>query len=132
MKTTSNRAESPTEKMNMENLNNTASEILEKALDAANGWYKATDDADRVAKIVAAIGTMNRDEYLALRSLWRARYRELSVESRLTKPQRKGGNEKAANRVLELREQARRHMAVRHALKACARAHAEATRVKAA
>lgn len=116
----------------MENLNNTASEILTKALDAANGWYKATDDADRVAKIVAAIGTMARDEYLALRGLWRARYRELSHESRITKPQRKGGNEKAASRVLELREQARRYMAVRHALKACARAYAEATRVKAA
>ncbi|MCZ7861447.1 hypothetical protein O9X98_08555 [Agrobacterium salinitolerans] len=115
----------------MENLN-TASEILEKALASSNGWYKATDDAERVGKIVAVLGTMTRDEYLAVRSLWRSRYRELSVESRQTKPQRKGGNETAASRVQTLKEKARRYMVVRHALKACARAHAEATRIKAA
>jgi hypothetical protein len=117
--------------MNMENLN-TASEILEKALNASNGWFTQTDDAERVAKIVAVIGAMSRDEYLALRGLWRVRYRELSEESRRTKPQRKGDNTVAADRVLELKRDARRYMAVRHALKACARAHAEASRAKAA
>ncbi|MBY3433011.1 hypothetical protein HFN89_02305 [Rhizobium laguerreae] len=115
----------------MENLN-TASKILEKALNASNGWFAETDDAERVAKIVAVIGFMPRDEYLSLRSLWRIRYRELSQESRLTKPQRKGGNTEAASRVQSLKHDARRYMAVRHALKACARAHAEASRAKAA
>jgi hypothetical protein len=115
----------------MENLN-TASEILEKALYASNGWFTQTDDADRVAKIVAVIGTMSRDEYLALRGLWRIRYRENSEESRRTKPQRKGGNTVAAERVRTLKRKAREFMAVRHALKACAHAHAETSRAKAA
>jgi hypothetical protein len=117
--------------MNMENLN-TASEILEKSLSASNGWFTQTDNAERVAKIVAVIGTMTRDEYLALRTLWRIRYRELSEESRRTKPQRKGGNTVAAGRVQTLKRNAREFMAVRHAIKACARAHAEAGRAKAA
>jgi hypothetical protein len=122
----------PDGEINMENLNNFASETLAKALESTNVWNKSTDDADHVAKVVAVIGTMARDQYLALRSIWRAQYRELSRESRATKPQRKGGNSQAVDRVTELRGQARRYMTVRHALKACARAHAEATRIKAA
>lgn len=129
--TTSKTGYEPNGDMNMENLD-TASEILDKALDTANGWFRATDDAERVAKIVAVIGTMTRDDYVALRGLWRSRYKQLSAESRLTKPQRKGGNEKAASRVLSLKYDARRYMAVRHALKACARTHAESIRLKAA
>lgn len=110
----------------MENLDTTASAILEKALDNANGLYTQTADVDRVAKIVAVIGTMAREEYLALRALWRIRYRKISGESRMTKPQRKGGNTTAANRVQTLKYDARRYMAVRHALKECAREHAQA------
>jgi hypothetical protein len=121
----------PNGETNMENLN-TASEILAKAYAASNAWFKPIDDAERVGKIVAVLGTMTRVDYLALRELWRSSYRELSIESRLTKPQRKGGNETATSRVQTLRENARRYMAVRHALKACARAHAESTRLKAA
>lgn len=115
----------------MENIA-TSSEILEKALATANGYSRATDNRDRVAKIVATIGTMGRNEYLELLALWRSRYRELSIESRQTKPKRKGGNSEAASHCLSLKQDARRYMSVRHALKECARIHSKSMRAKAA
>ena len=103
--------------------NTPAKTALDSAYEASSR-YALPDDAESVEKLVAVIGVLGRDEYLGLRSEWKARYAGVSVESRETKPQRKGGNEKARDRCVELRGKARRLMAVRHALKECARRHA--------
>nr|WP_250808156.1 hypothetical protein [Neorhizobium tomejilense] len=107
----------------MENQIKTATASLDLAIKAANTW-KRPDDAEQIARIVTVIGEMEREAYLALRSEWRARYKAISLESRRTKPQRKGGNTTAQGRCVTLRKDARELMQVRYALKACARAHA--------
>jgi hypothetical protein len=108
-----------------------ATTTLELALGKARD---ATDTADpaSVAALAEFIGVMGRDDFLALLGVWKQRYGELSARSRTVKPQRKGGNTTASDEVLTLRRKARKHLAVRAALKQMARAHAAATRAKAA
>lgn len=110
----------------MENINTQAIEILDRARDAADGYIRPVDDLERVAEIAAVIGILTRDQYLAVRAEWRNRYREISRISHITKPMRKGGNTDAQYEVYRIRTNARRYMTVRHALTACARAHAAA------
>ena len=112
-------------------ISNTSKIALDKVY-AASSRYVLPDDEENLAKLVAVLGEMSREEYLSLRAEWKARYASVSVESRQTKPLRKGGNTKATDRCSELRYEARRLMSVRHALKECARRHASTSRAVAA
>lgn len=107
----------------MENQITAAAETLERIIKSASYW-KRPDDAEQIEKITLAIGGIDRESYVGLRAEWRRRYKAISLESRQTKPQRKGGNTKAQFRCQTLRRDAREMMQVRHALKACARTHA--------
>lgn len=111
----------------MENTNHNETNILDRAYGASNP-YAHPEDGEKVSAIVDTIGDISRESYLALRAAWRVRYADLSADSRRTKPQRKGGNTVARDRCLELRTEARRLMAVRFAIRECARRHAAQNR----
>lgn len=106
----------------METNTKTSNATLDRAY-SASSHHKRPDDVEHVVAIADLIGAMTRDEYLELRTAWRVRYAALSAESRQTKPLRKGGNEKAQWRCLDLKSDARRLMAVRAAIREVARRH---------
>lgn len=91
--------------------------------------YSKPDDVEEITKVADKIGTMERDEYLAMRKLWKEQYKTLSRHLHDLKPQRKGGtpeSEKATFACHQGRDTARAYMLVRHALKEVARRHVTA------
>jgi hypothetical protein len=108
-----------------------ATEILAVAIDKVP-YYIPDDDAEMILQLVTAIGELNRDDYLALRSHWKQEYAGLSVRIRTRKPERKGNNFQAMYDCTRMKREAREMMIVRKALKQIARDHAQARKMQSA
>ncbi len=86
--------------------------------------YSDPMDAEEIAKVADKIGTVSREDYLAIRDQWKQEYKALSKKLHDLKPQRKGGTPesvKAIEGCARGRDEARAYMLVRHGLKEAAR-----------